>query len=105
MSRMFTVPERDMLHTVATNIEEFHYEMRKEITQNKYAFEVKAGATWYNWATDFIDDPVPAEFVGFWVMAHARCLQYDNFTECLKSSDWVKCTKEEVITYEYIPTE
>ena len=102
MSRIFTETEREMLEIVATNVEEFHYEMRKQITQNKYAFEVKAGDTWYNWETETVEDPVPEEFVGFWVMASARCLQYDNFEECLKSDDWVKCTKEEVITYEYV---
>lgn len=102
MSREFTEAERDMLEIVSTNVEDFHVEFRKEISQRKYAFEVKADATWYNWETEKVEDPVPEEFVGFWVMDSARCLQYDDFKECLKSDDWVKCTKEEVTTYEYV---
>lgn len=105
MSREFTELERDMLEAVSTNIDDFHVDFRKEISQRKYAFEVQPGSTWYNWGANIAEDPVPEEFVGFWVMAHARCLRYDNLSECIKSDDWVKCTKEEVTTYEYVEVE
>lgn len=101
MSREFTELERDMLESVAVNIEEFHYEMRKQVTQNKYAFEVKGGATWYNWETEKVET-LSEEYVGFWVMKYARCLEHSPLKDCLRSDDWVKCIKEEVVTYEYV---
>lgn len=91
-----------MMLSVSREVEEFHYEMRKGVSQNKYVFEVKPNQTWDDWENVKQDIPVPPQYVGLWMLDSADDLQYDNLDECLKSRYWVKCEKKELITYEYV---
>jgi hypothetical protein len=98
----FNKSEIDMLQYIATEVEEFHYEMRKGISQNKYVFEVKPNQTYDDWENMKQNVPVPLDLVGLWVMSSARNLQYDTLDICIKDDQWVKCVKKELITYEYV---
>tara|TARA_R110000772_G_scaffold24212_4_gene64131 strand:- start:679 stop:1053 length:375 start_codon:yes stop_codon:yes gene_type:complete len=105
MSVEFNEFEQDALRNVVTNVEEFHVDYRKNISQSKYVFEVKPGQTWYDWKKEEADSPIPEKLVGMWMMEDARCLQYDNLEDCIRSDSWVKCEKTTVETYEYQPIE
>jgi hypothetical protein len=99
----FSFDEVNILGEVASEVEEFHDHMRKGISMNKYAFLVAARATYYDELTDTADAAVPMGLVGRWVMYEAEDLMYANFQTCLRDSEWVRCTKEPVTTYEYFP--
>lgn len=98
----FNKGEVEILREVAVEVEEFHYEMRKGVSQNKYVFEVKPGATWNDWENMKLDIPVPEALIGLWVMSYATDLVYDNLNKSIEEYQWAKCVKEETISYEYV---
>ena len=97
--RGFTEEEQDILYDTYRELDEFHVENRKGISQTKYVFEVKAG-NWYNWKSD-MDVSIPEDLVGTWMMAYADDLSYKTLPECIKRYDWVKCQKLPRTTYHW----
>ncbi len=99
-AKHFTTKEYNILEQVAIEVEEFHYEMRKGVSQNKYVFVVPANAAYFDNAA-YGEQKVPSELVGYWVMTFASDLQYTRLNEAIKNDQWSRCIKKEIVSYEW----
>ena len=97
----FSKQDVEILKDCCHEIDEFHYEYRKQISQRKYVFQVDDNATWNDWNGDCSNNPVPPHLIGMWVMSNGRDLQYDNLHKCIEDDSWNRCLKVPVTTYEY----
>jgi hypothetical protein len=99
----FNEEDLAIIEEAKVEIAEFHYEYRKQISQRKYVFEIKAG-TYIDWAVDE-ELSIPDHLVGLWIMRFARDLQYDNLSVCIRDDSWVKCAEVQEIITTYVPVE
>ena len=97
MSREFNAEERVMLYQVAEEVEEIYVEDRKGISQTKYVFEVKEGATY--WGEEAEEGVVADEYVGFWMMSYADDLGCIGLGEAIRDYNWVRCEHVARTTY------
>jgi len=97
MSRDFNEEEVGILNQVAQEVEEFHVENRKGVSQTKYVFEVVEGSTY--WDEEGEDIVVPTEYVGFWMMSYPCDLIYKSLSECINLYPWVKCEHKQRTVY------
>ena len=100
--RFFTEPEKEILHNVANEVDDFLDDQRKGVAQSKYVLQVEEGETWYDWQNDKHDIPVPPELVGHWMMSYAADTDELSFSDAIDKMHWSKCEKKEVVTMEWV---
>lgn len=106
MSKIFTEIERGILNQVAIEVEEFHVDERRGVSQNKYVFRVEGDAVYVDFKDGLtligeFEKPVPEELTGHWMMCCADDLKYSTLQECIRTYDWVKCRSVEVKSMEW----
>lgn len=92
----FTELEQDMILDTYKYVDEILVDTRKGVAMSKYIIQLPEESTWYNWKTDEMDEPLPENLIGYWMMAWSEDLEENSEKDCIKKSAWVKVHQVEV---------
>ena len=95
----FTDAEKEILVGVATELDEFFVEERKNVPQNKMVIGVEEG-TYYNYP-EYKEIPIPSHLVGTWMMDYADDLSHKPKRECINQYKWVRCEQVKVVVTQW----
>ncbi|AUS01969.1 hypothetical protein NVP3058O_051 [Vibrio phage 3.058.O._10N.286.46.B8] len=98
----FTEAEWEIITECIKEVEEVHYEMRKNVEQSYYVGEITADSEY--WSKDNEMVAVPEKLIGLYKMDSATDLRYTNFPAALKDGGrdgWVKCKRVTVESHTY----
>lgn len=82
-------------------VDEVFVDMRKGVAQTRYIGVINEGAEYWDEKQGRLL-VVPENLVGLWMMKDYYDLRYLNFREAVNHESWVRCTKVETISYEYV---